>query len=425
MVISKRINKSGLPYLSFIVNKRLYFQGSGFDFYRKAIVPLSASYDYIEYLGREPSVKPVIENGKVVKLGCNSYFGSYVCDCEGTRKSKLSRCTNTKCEKCFHKAIVRQCKRIKKRYNDVENLEGKSLGFQHFTFNVREIPKKELESKKFKKPYSLKFDTLKDFKFSKGMLVRLLKSYGVSGILVPHPWRKDKEVSSIERKPYVKKGFHFHVLGRFDNLPNGKDFYEKYGFTYKNISYDQYVGGKLPSPYIQHDIHFNNIVRYLLSHAGHYGAHRSSYSYIGGFSPYHYKKLNESRKMVDVKCCIRDCNDVDIGCGSPLYKVNQEFYNDKTYAKEGPNFDVELNAMGAFKDLYLYKREGLSFDYEKTLRKLEHNYDYIYRKDYVLSQNNPVVMCCETCDNRNVKEKCNICKNFNLYYNMLLGGSNG
>jgi len=275
--------------ISFSVNRRLYFEGFKYDFYRKCLLPdKKDDYSDITMVGRsKPNERKTNDEGKVVKHKCNSYFRSYTCDCENKRKTKINFCHRLVCKVCFHKVITRQIKRITERLGKIEKLEGEKLELAHYSFNIIPVAGYNI----------IDIESLKKYK---AKLLRVLTKYGFDGVLVFHPYRKDKDKMKElkDNNFYVRNSPHFHAIARFDSLPNGDEFYIKYKFTYKNISYDKYKEGNdsCPTPYLQNMDHIRNTIKYLLSHTASLKPRMKSYSYCGKFSTHYYRKINEEKK---------------------------------------------------------------------------------------------------------------------------------
>lgn len=387
--------------ISFSVNRRLYFEGFKYDFYRKCLLPdKKDDYSDITMVGRsEPNKRKTNDEGKVIKHKCNSYFRSYTCDCEKKRKTKINFCHRMICEVCFHKVITRQIKRITGRLGKIERLEGEELKLAHYTFNI--IPAAGYNI--------IDIESLKKYK---AKLLRVLNKYGFDGVLIFHPYRKDKDKMRElkDNKFYVRNSPHFHAVARFDSLPNGDEFYIKYKFTYKNISYEKYREGNesYPTPYLQNMDHIRNTIKYLLSHTASLKPRMKFYSYCGKFSTTYYKKINEEKGMVPVIC--EDCE-------SELYPLDRK----KHYGSdsETKSYKIERNVDGIdFNDVYVYDKDTLRVSSENPFAVFTETYDLVLRSDYI-----EVTSKIKSCDGclfialkGNGGSNCMVCKNFSNFY---------
>ena len=416
--------------VSFLVDRRLYFEGFKYDFYRKAILP-DPEYDYVDItmVGREDP-KP---RGKKKKILCGKYYGSYICECGHSKESKMNYCFKLGCKICFHKGINRQTVRIIERLEKIEKLEGASFELAHYTFNVERTGE---EGEKIIQESGYNIIDVESEKKYKAKLLRVLKKYGFDGILIFHPYRKNrpKMKKLKDGKFYVKKAPHFHAVGRFDSLPNGDKFYEKYKFTYKNISYNEYKKGNeaYPTPYLQNMDHVRNTLKYLLSHTARLSERMNYYSSCGKFSPYYYRKINEVKEMVP-KICEK--------CDSELCKLDKVRYEkiDDLYGKK-KNYSIERDYKGIeFNDKFVYSH--IYRDLEKVYRVQIHTYDLVRRIKGEKREVEPKYRCyngtyvrvdpdsphykgkekraCDMCDyfllKNNGGSNCMMCKNFSNF----------
>lgn len=365
--------KNPLSVAVFSVNKRLYFEGIKYDFYRKCLLPDPVDdYTDITIVGRSD---PYEDNEYENKRACGSYYGSYICECGKTRVSRMNYCYRPTCKICQHKAITRQVQRITEYITKIEDLEGSPLKLAHYTFNTI------AETKAGKILFPIK--DIISYRYYKKKLIRILKKYGATGTLIFHPYRKNWKLINIG-VPAVKKSGHFHFIGRFNNLIDGGAFFRKHKFTYKNITYNQYKAGKLAEPYLNGINHIANVLRYNLSHGAVLSKNMQTYSYIGKFSPYYYKKINKLTIETEV-LCEKDCKKplrlldtyryekIDGKIESirnfrieKKLKYDSEVMQDRHYTKE------------SFIDLYIYEKP-LKFINNENLIQVRKYYDLIYR----------------------------------------------
>ena len=349
--VAKNITLPNLNAISFSINKRLYFEGIKYDFYRKCLLPLPEN-DYLDItmIGRgEPYKKKLSEKMRV----CNSYYGSFVCDCEETKYSKMNYCYRSSCKICFHRGVSRQVDRIVERLEKIEKLEEEPFQLVHYSFNIM-YPINDIDS----------------FNLYKAKLNRILKKYDMDLVLVFHPYRKDWEKIK-EGIWQVKKFPHFHGVGR-GKIIDGGSFFRKHGFTYKNITYEQYKKGKRDKPYLETFKDVSGVLRYVLSHASVLSSRMKNYSYLGKFSPYWYNKVNKIHEYQE-KICLE--------CGDQVHYIEKEpFIEDKGGVKRIiRRFRIERDVGKPFFDLYVYDRDYLYVYKDKVCYVLIDTYDLVYR----------------------------------------------
>lgn len=402
--------ESGFEVVAFSINKNLYFVGGGIDFYREAILPRpELDYENISLVGRT----------KYLADRCAAYRGSYICPCAKTRKSVVYYCKRVACEICFHKVITRQIIRIGQRLEKYESLTGSPLEMDHYTFNINDeihVGKERILKQEI-------YNTM-DKRLVQNWIIRIIKKYGFTGIIIFHPYRKDKAAMEFNGGvPALKKSGHFHLVGNFENLPKSNDFYEKYKFTYKNISAKKYSDAKetrnkmedqekrekldIDIPLKKHLMGVEpvlNVLKYLLTHSGSYERNSQNYSYIGKLSSYYLKKVNE---QIDYEVSV--CDD----CNEALGKVSKEI----TISIDGllvpkKAYELHHNAGGFNQDIAIYDKRDLSVDYDDNLVKKIIDYDLEFR-----IHKPKVKKSCSDCKNQGkIYEgcSCNYCK-LNIY----------
>ena len=186
-------------FLELEVNKRMFYEGFKFDFYRKCILPKDDYYNFT-MVGRSESYKRKVVEGIVKKHRCGSFGGIWLCEKFCSMKYRPNCCWRSGCKICYHKVIERQVKNIGKWFTKIEILEKSKLELAHYSFNIICEPSKKLWEKhfndgawesyqeKFKK--KLKGFEVKDtagYKTAKAKLSRLLKFYGFDGIIIGQP----------------------------------------------------------------------------------------------------------------------------------------------------------------------------------------------------------------------------------------------
>ena len=350
----------------FPINKRLYFEGIKYDFYRKCLLPkdlpfeiLRTDYLDITMVGRSDP-KP---RGKKKKFLCASYYGSYICDCETTKHSKMNYCYKPSCKICFHKGISRQVDRIAKKLLKIEKLEGKEFKLAHYTFNI-------LEKNKNNSKYHFPIMDIDSFKRYKAKLIRVIKKYKMDGILIFHPYRKDFLLMK-QGIQAVKKSPHFHFIGR-GNIIDGGSFYRKYGFTYANITHRQWKKGKRATPYLDGIDNIRGVLKYNLSHSAVLSPRMKSYSYIGKFSSYWYCKENEVHEFIPKIC--EECGD-----NLHFLKNNRTTVNIDKLVKYVDRYKIIRDVEVDFLDVYVYDRRYITIEKGNIYEFLNDDYDLVYR----------------------------------------------
>jgi len=268
-----------IPY-----HNKLYIEGDNFDFYRKAKVEKSEEW---LYPGRGTS-NPT----------CGRFKASYICECRKTKKAIQMSCDKIECPICFHKAIKRKAKTITKNFVKKHIILNRPK-LHHFSLHTG----------------------------NKKLINKVLKKYNMGGVLIFHNWRINHNSST----PALKIFPHYHFVGS-GKFPKSDEFYDDYGFTYKNI---RKVSNK-KQLYLT--------FRYLLSHCG-YKRGKFSYSYRGCYSHNHFEKYAE-RKGTELLICEN--------CETPLQKITDE-----------PTFKLEK---GMDDWIYVYN-EPIQTDKTKCLKR--------------------------------------------------------
>jgi hypothetical protein len=239
------------------------------EFYRN--VPID-HYPQIQYQGRFGT--------KTEK--CGSFKHLFMCDCGHTKKILLHSCNNINCPNCHITANRRMAKQIATRLDAIYRLWIRSgWAKPHFNHIVISPPNDE------RLPDSWKFKNFKEYQKKKRQILRDLKRWKASGVLIFHPYRKTviKKRVSWKTDPKRMKTIktiklvyspHFHLLG---NMWIPPDFFQRYGYICTKLRNDD--NDKIVKLYRFR--HYYNRANYLLTHSGYY-KDKKTYVWIGSYS---------------------------------------------------------------------------------------------------------------------------------------------
>lgn len=277
---------------------------------------------------------------------CGEYSKTYSCECKHTTKVIHHSCNRLECPVCFHKVIRRTTSRIVERFKEIKKALikiGEKPYFRHISFNtVWDI------------------NVLNYTKYRRKLL-RILKKYNLSGILIFHNHRKKTikgkwkapsgrqyttSIKALDIKP------HFHFVG-WGYLPNETDFKDKHKFTYTNITSKNFsrtksytkVRRRLVSRKRLNMRGIKGVIGYLLTHTS-FIPGKHSYSWTNKFSYNQMRKIEIINQLDPVVC---------ENCNSLCYKIINEPKAVTGSLNEGFKHLFNLNYQLDY-DHYLQKR---------------------------------------------------------------------
>lgn len=301
------------------------------------------SYGFIRYVGRHGEAKTDVENRKA----CGKFKNGYSCGCGKTREIHLYSCNNINCPICFRKAYKRTAKRDTERFVNIARYL-RQLGFKNVFFRHEVIspPDDEAYSKLLKS--GKKFDKtlvrpkliyFKDYKKWKAKVIRVLRKYFHSGLLVFHPYRVKRGSQGL----VMHYSPHIHFIG-IGWIP--RNFFKKHSCILTRIR----------NVYTEKAM--NSLLNYLYSHAGFF-ENRHINSWINHFSYNKLCRINEYKSVSPIIC---------ENCESEVYKIELEpdvitdkyiYYPETMYSFL--NLDVYLKDVQIFYDFRYKKRKKFKY----------------------------------------------------------------
>lgn len=272
---------------------------------------------------------------------CNE-FSAFSCKCGKTKTITHRSCGRIVCPVCYQGAINKQSRLSTDRLiyirNDFKKQFSFNLKFSHFSFNpMWQIRNYADLNKAYEKLY------------------KIFKQEGLSGLIIFHPWRPEKEkilipwLTNPEKLKEVTKTSllvefpHFHVIAIGKPI-NSDLFLEKYKFTYHRIR----------SLYSEKAIF--SAIRYCLSHTGKFTGKNT----IRWFNQLAYNNYNKTvTESVENTICDH--------CGSCIFKILTPYESMKG------NF---------VKGFYLYFPINYELDYETVLRIKKSYVEYNYKRTF-------------------------------------------
>jgi hypothetical protein len=266
--------------------------------------------------------------GKKTKDHCNTVTGVNYCPNGHTVEPISYHCKNWNCPECFPWAASQAARRAADRLTGVQ-MAWSGIGKPQGPLNHIELSVPPELYEKF------------DLKKFKAKAIDYAKRIGISGgALIFHPFRIKDELKGPIRealkallddypthwkgvhknvlgltnwREYIEFGPHFHFLGYFKLKERSDSFYEKTGWTYKNISY-----AKRKRPEDSDSVY--RIMRYLLTHH-HVEQGKQSVTYFGTCS---YNKIEKttSREKEYLKCPV---------CLEQMYRI--AVWSEKQYER--------------------------------------------------------------------------------------------
>ena len=332
----------------------------------------------IKYPGRGKPLTFKARNG--AKEGsCGMLSKTYSCGCHSTIVPIQHTCYKMTCPICYQKGIHRSSERIAERFKKIKKMFKRAeIPFQlfHISFNTQWLINDYDSFRKYKKK-----------------IITILKKERLHGYIIFHGWRKRTKArgkfvrwKTIPNRTKLVKSKSTRLLRAFQNdgtpqshfhfLGVGRPvfspiFHKKYGFTYTNITYKNYMDGKAPKPFIRSIKQVRNLTSYLLSHAGIVrGKH--TITWFNQFSYNRLSRINETLLKKEIEC---------EECGSFLYPISRNpikfegnFYDGFTWyypfhitrnlskplIEKYEKYDIHYKGnMNIFQKIYIYDKQYL------------------------------------------------------------------
>lgn len=271
------------------------------------------------------------------KNDCGQFNFSYSCDCGGLVKNVYKSCNNVNCPNCYTNVLRRSKKRITKKSLKVLELlktsgKKKFPHFNHIMFGpkptrlITENNFDYLVFKKFKRKY------LRIIKKYKGSGVLFFHAYRKKVIKIETAWKTNPNREKVRETTVLRFSPHFHLIG---NIWIPENHYRNEGFVIRKIKNKE--TNRIIKIY--KESHLHSVIGYLLTHTTYYEGTKMS-SWIGEYSSYYVKKINERTEYEYVIC--EKCEEYAYRILASPFDIDDNFYYYTKYWKSSLDFDNPL-----------------------------------------------------------------------------------